>query len=675
MPPSRRKSFVNDKVGAQGLNLFDTSRSIKPYQARVFTNMIPTVGGSKIRFGYNTFNQDLDKEGGIPMLHGFSSIVYTPAQFNGGQGATTTLATWQAITNGGFTYTLDSKEWDITALNFTLITSMDDVAAIIQEGIRLETDGLETVVWDVNHFIISSVEVGGTSYVGGFGPPESGTDISGVGIGLNPMYMDMEHGKPVDKKYNGPKREIIFAHENNYYSLSPDSQITDSWSLIGNYSQKVDNPHAYTSCGYVIFGTGKVGNPSYKYDGYNFTQLKNKASTGGDLSFFEWFQGQDFAALFGAGDPSNPSRLYYSDADNPDDWATGTAGYIDIALNDGYEITGLKAQGDQLIVYKERKKYYLSTFYESDTGVYGIRVQPYVDTSGGSVNHDTIQVLQNADIVALGHKEIGFQGIGKLETADGSLVPKDYSRDIYPLFEQLNYNQIKKARAVVFKKMVFLAVPFGKSATNNNYVFVYHTDSQAWGVIPDINIGSWLVYEDENGDDVLYAGDSEKPIIYKFNENEFTDNGEIIIGTVRTGRINLGSIIDYEDLEVGVFEGSMGETDELKLTFITDKVETNYIIDKKYLVATTEGGGYIANDYIAEEYSTGEEGDTADELRWLAILLIPDTQRKTREIEVQIQNITKGTNYSWNYFSVNNLTFEEAREFPEEHIIPEEAQI
>lgn len=673
MPPSRRKMYVNNRVGAQGLNVFDTSRSIQEFQARTYTNMIPTIGGSKIRFGFNIFNQDLNKTGGIPMLHGYNSFLFTPAFLTGGSGATSVVATWNAVLDGSFRITIDGVERIVTGLNFAAAASMANVATIIQTGIRALTLKTETVVWSVDRFIITSASTYINSAITVLQGAGVGTNISGLG-GTAFMDGDVGNGVVTNKVISGKSKQIIFANDDDYYYLEPTDAVDTPWNVIGDYGTASSNPHAYTSGGYVIFGSGIKGNSQKKFDGLNFTNITSPAIANVDLAFFEFFQGQDFAALFGAGDLTHPSRLYYSDSDNPDNWSTGSAGFIDIALDDGFGITGLKVQGEQLIIYKEKKKYYVSTFYESDTGVYGIRVLPFVDSSGGTLCHDSIQVLPSGDIVALGHKEIGLQGIGKLQAADGSLVPKDYSRDIYPLFEQLNYNQIEGVRGVIFKKMLFFAVPFGKTASNNNYVFVYHTDSQAWTVIPDLSIGSWLVYDDADGNEILYAGDSERPIIYKFDENEFTDNGEAIFGTVRTGKLNLGSIIDYEDLQSIVLEGSKLEGDTLKFTFVADDVETTYEITDNYLASSGSGGGFIAHDYIAEEYTTGEEVDST-ELRWLAILLVSSEQRKAREIEIQIENTNLGANFSWNYLSINEFDFNEGRLFPEKNIIANESNI
>jgi len=547
MPPRQnKKAYVNPKLGSKGLNVYDTARSIGEFQMRRLTNMIPNTGGCKSQYGYEVYNTDTGKTGGITMLHGFRSA-------------------------------------------------------------------------------------------------------------------------------DGTKKQLIFSNDDDYYYLPVDTADSGTaWSTIGDYGTAVDTPHAYTCNDFVIFGTGTTGTPK-KWNGTTFSSITTRPVATYDIHFFEFFQGQNFAALFGAGDPSNPSRLYYSDANNPDVWSGGAAGYIDIAKNDGYKITGLKMQGEQLIVYKERNRYYVSTFYESGAGVYGVRVQPFKDNSGGAVAHDTIHVLYNGDIISLANKGIGMQGVGKLQAADGSLIPKEYSRDIMPLFDNINWSVAHKAKSVVYDRKVWLAVPYGNSATANNYVFVYHIDTEAWSVIPDLAIASWCVFEDINGEDVLYAGSADSPTIFKISPDINTFNEDIIYSIARTGKLNLGSIIDYEDLQTVALEGSMQTGDQLRLTIITDGVSAEYDIDDTFIYTSSDSSGYIASDFIAEEYiPTGEEASQDSDLRWLAVLLVNTTQRKAREIEIQLENLNNGARWSWDYLSINEIDFASAKLLPQNHIITSE---
>jgi len=463
--------------------------------------------------------------------------------------------------------------------------------------------------------------------------------------------------------------QLVFMHADNYYWLPVNAAPTDPWNLIGNYGTETNLAHAATYNNLTIFGTGVSGNTPKKWDGTNFTDISTPANGTEDLSFFAFFQGQDFAALFGAGDPTAPSRLYYCATDNPDDWSPGGGGgFIDIAKDDGEIITGLVAQGEQLIVYKGKNRYYLKTFYESSAGVYGLRVSPFTDNSGGAVAHDTIKVTFDGDVTALARKGIGLQGVGKLQSADGSLVPKEYSRDVIPLFNQINYASAILSKAVVFDRKVWLSVPFGRGQTSNNFVLIYDIDQNGWTVVPDWPVASFEIFVDENGDDALYWGHANRPAIFKMDENNFTFDGEIIPFKARTGRINVGNIIDREDITVCALEGGKQEGDELTLTFISDGVESQYTIDDSFIVNTSDGSGYIGTDYIADEY-IGSGSPIENLPRWLAVFLVPQGQRLAREFEFQVENENTGARVSWNHLSIDEIGIDDAKVLPPRHII------
>jgi len=56
--------------------------------------------------------------------------------------------------------------------------------------------------------------------------------------------------------------------------------------------------------------------------------------------------------LWAAGVASNPSRLYYSALDNPEDWVGAGSGSIDIDISDGDDIVGIASHKQQLWVFK-----------------------------------------------------------------------------------------------------------------------------------------------------------------------------------------------------------------------------------------------------------------------------------------------------------------------------------
>lgn len=104
-------------------------------------------------------------------------------------------ATWATITDGTFTFTVDGSTYDIDGpldlgIDFSGVTSMQDVASLLQTEIRNETSGNETVTYcddlgsfnDRGYFLFRSGTApgggGSISYLGRI--TGVGTDISGV---------------------------------------------------------------------------------------------------------------------------------------------------------------------------------------------------------------------------------------------------------------------------------------------------------------------------------------------------------------------------------------------------------------------------------------------------------------------------------------------------------------
>jgi len=121
---------------------------------------------------------------------------YDPAYLTGGSSAEGTFNNWLAVLDGEFAITVDGVAYDVTAIDFTGVTSMADVATYIQTALRTQTTSTETVAWSVDHFVITSVDTTSssamtvTSAVGG----GVGTDISGAGAS---NWMDADTGNGV----------------------------------------------------------------------------------------------------------------------------------------------------------------------------------------------------------------------------------------------------------------------------------------------------------------------------------------------------------------------------------------------------------------------------------------------------------------------------------------------
>jgi len=101
----------------------------------------------------------------------------------GGNNAEGTYGTWESITDAEFAITIDGVPYEIIGIDFTGVGDMAGVATVLQNAIRAETGGLETVVWSTNHFVITSgtTGVGSEVSITSTVSTPAGTDISGAG--------------------------------------------------------------------------------------------------------------------------------------------------------------------------------------------------------------------------------------------------------------------------------------------------------------------------------------------------------------------------------------------------------------------------------------------------------------------------------------------------------------
>jgi len=96
---------------------------------------------------------------------------------------TTTIADWQAVTDGAVTITIDDSTYSVTDLDFSGCSDLEDVATVIQTGLRVAYDDnigfvrYQDATTGSEHFVVY-VESGTVSYLTA---GASGTDISGSG--------------------------------------------------------------------------------------------------------------------------------------------------------------------------------------------------------------------------------------------------------------------------------------------------------------------------------------------------------------------------------------------------------------------------------------------------------------------------------------------------------------
>lgn len=156
--------------------------------------------------------------------------------------------------------------------------------------------------------------------------------------------------------------------------------------------------------------------------------------------------------LFLAGDPLNPSKLYFSDSGAFTFPVTNT---IDISRDDGSQIRGMLVQFDVLIIYK-------------DTKIFGL--------SGDNTENFTLQLLvANCGLIAPKslqdmngiHFFLGRQGsrLGIYTFING--IVTRVSQNIDPSLQTATLSEIFNAASFVDLPYYYLSLPFNGSLINN----------------------------------------------------------------------------------------------------------------------------------------------------------------------------------------------------------------
>ena len=141
----------------------------------LFANTTEEYKAADAYFNQNAFNENQPGE----LLIGRYVDSPSSAVLECGEVPLTDVPTWVAITDGAFSIDIDGGTVEVTGLNFSTATSLDDVASIISAG----TAGA-TVTYVINRFVFTSDTTGVASTISLLDTiaVPAGTDISGAGF-------------------------------------------------------------------------------------------------------------------------------------------------------------------------------------------------------------------------------------------------------------------------------------------------------------------------------------------------------------------------------------------------------------------------------------------------------------------------------------------------------------
>lgn len=217
--------------------------------------------------------------------------------------------------------------------------------------------------------------------------------------------------------------------------------------------------------------------------------------------------------LFFAGDPSNQTRVTFSDLTNGITSFTATD-FFDIDKNNGHYITGLLPAFGNLYIFEDNSIYML-TGSSRDT----FAVQKMVDNVG-TVSPHSIFVVNNDIYFITKQNDIAIY--------DGTFTVKYLSSKIRNTIGSNNFNRAPQALGIGFSSYKYKDLDYYVSETTNgnntnNQVLLFDTDREAWTKFLGINPNAWTVVPSTTGQEKLVFGDYKGLVYFYPNIGNYND--------------------------------------------------------------------------------------------------------------------------------------------------------
>ena len=244
-----------------------------------------------------------------------------------------------------------------------------------------------------------------------------------------------------------------------------------------------------------------------------------------------------------AGDPANPSRIYYSGGGDKihDFSSSGGGGFFDVAKNDGQKVTGMIVFKDALLIFKEDSTYrftFTSTIFQLD------QINPLV----GCIAPRSIVGVEN-DVFFLSRR--GIFTIGNEQGfAFDVLRTNEISAKVRPVVQTIDTAYMDKVSAIyatVANKnlVIFSYTPSG--STTNSKALVYDRERLGWYKWTNINANCFTSYIDSSGvNHIIYGADNSGYVCEILTGSD--DFGSAILGTVRLRAESFDDLARYKKL-------------------------------------------------------------------------------------------------------------------------------
>lgn len=352
--------------------------------------------------------------------------------------------------------------------------------------------------------------------------------------------------------------------------------------------------------------------------------------------------------IFAAGSPTYPSRVYYSDAGQPEEWPA--LNYLDIGDGDGMAITGIRIMGNSCTIHKTDTTGAVATLWliympdsteVTDADNWYVIKSPSAYASRSDKAIDFFENLQafldKRGLVAFTGEQVAP---GPASSQIGQYLAQTRSENIDPDVGDFKTSLLSKSALIAYDDKLWLAVASGVTATGNNIVYVYdytvttqERGHGAWSKLVGPAVNNFTVF---NGG--LLAGSSTTGTVFEMDKG-YTANGSNLDSYLYTMWI-AGNEKDWDSTKVWRF---------LWLTLDTPgtwNLEVTWWVNK----SATETG--------SESVSLTGGGAEWDYATWDTSIWDASSDRKTVRINlagcvgrtIQFRFRTNSTNVWWSIY-------------------------
>jgi|GEM_PF-4303335 len=300
-----------------------------------------------------------------------------------------------------------------------------------------------------------------------------------------------------------------------------------------------------------------------------------------------------------AGDPNNPSTLYYSKALHPESnpstytWAIGS--------QDGDVITGLAVNLGALIIFKKYSTWVITG--DLPTGASADMVLEQVNPSIGCVGFKTIDHAGN-DLLFMTPSN-GVQRLHRIILAETeSMDAEALSYKIEPTIDALNNDMLYKAHAAVWNNKYYLFVPHDTATECDRCLVLDLRDMNAeyentirWTQYDNMNFSCSHVMRDSEGES-LHIGSTTEGYIYN-GEDGVNDDGQAIEAYATTKYLEFGSFLNSKVPRLFAVSGRASE--DYQFTIRQYMLVYNYAteqMEEQQETTIFRGGGAVSGDDV-----------------------------------------------------------------------------